>query len=313
MAAIRVQSVNLDAGGSIFFANQLNVIQNKIYEFEYPELEAFNVIPVQSTAPAGAEWITYTAFQMAGRAREIESYADDLPAADLLGYQYMQKVKAYGASYRYSHQDIRASMMNNIDLPFHQAEAARRAIMQSINNAAFTGGGTGTGTFTGFLNNPAVPIYTVPADGVGGSTLWSTKTPAQILRDLNNLVNQVVVNSMGVERPDTVLMPLEQYSYISSTARSETTDTTILAFFLLNNPYVKRVIPIPQLAGAGPTGLDIMIAYEMNVNKLAMEIPLPFTQYAPQERNLEFVINCEARFAGVSIFYPLSVNIAQGI
>lgn len=311
MSKIVINSTNLDAVGSLFFANQLNFIQSKVYEYEYPELEAFNVLPVTNNAPAGAEYITYMAYQGAGRARIIESYADDLPAADLQGFQMMQKIKSIGASYRYSHQEIRAAQWANVDLPFRQAEVARRAIMQEINTLAFIG--NVQGGFTGFFNNPNVPLYTVPADGVGGSTTWASKTPEQILRDLNNLTNQIVVNSNGVERPDTVLLPLDQYAMISSMARSPTTDTTILSFFLMNNPYIRQVVPIPQLAGAGPTGLDIMIAYEMNVNKLAMEIPMPFIQYPPQERNLEFVINCEARFGGVSIFYPLSVNIAQGI
>lgn len=311
MSKIVIHSTNLDAVGSIFFANQLNYIQSKVYEYEYPELEAFNVLPISTSAPAGAEYITYMAYQGAGRARVIESYADDLPAADLQGFQMMQKIKSIGASYRYSHQEIRAAQWANVDLPYRQAEVARRAIMQEINSLAFVG--SVPGGFTGFFNNPSVPLYTVPADGVGGSTTWASKTPDQILRDLNNLANQIAVNSNGVERPDTVLLPLEQYAMIASMPRSPTTDTTILSFFLMNNPYIRQVIPIPQLAGAGPTGLDIMIAYEMNSNKLTMEIPMPFTQYPPQERNLEFVVNCEARFGGVSIFYPLSVNIGQGI
>lgn len=311
MSKIKINSVHLDAVGSLFLATQLNYIQSQVYKYEYPALEAFNVIPISTDVPAGAEYVTYMAYQATGRARIVESYADDLPAADLQGFQFMQKIKTIGASYRYSHQEILAAQWANVDLPFNQAEAARRAIMQEINTLAFVG--NVPGGFTGFFNNPSVPLYTVPADGTGNVTFWSAKTPDQILRDLNSLVNQIVTNSNGVERPDTVLLPTEQYTLIASTPRSSTSDTTILNYFLLNNPYVEQVIPVPQLAGAGPTGLDIMIAYEMNVNKLKMEIPQPFTQYPPQERNLEFVINCVARFGGVSIFYPLSVNIGQGI
>lgn len=311
MSKIQINSVNLDAAGSIFFANQLNYIQSRVYEFEYPALEAFKILPISTAAPAGAEYVIFEAYQAAGRARVIESYADDLPAADLLGFQYMNKIKSIGASYRYSHQEIRAAQWANVDLPFRQAEAARRAIEQEMNTLAFTG--LASAGMTGFFNNPYVPVYTVPADGVGASTLWVNKTPDQILRDMNQVANQIVFNSNGVERPDTLLLPIEQYTYIASTPRSALSDTTILAYFLLNNPFIERVLPIPQLAGAGTGGLDIMIAYEMNINKLQMEIPMPFTQYPPQERNLEFVVNCEARFGGVSIFYPLSVNIAQGI
>ncbi len=311
MSRIKIESVRLDAVGSLYFANQLTYIQAKVYEYEYPTLEAFNVIPISTDTPAGAEYVMYRAFQRTGRARIVSSYADDLPAADLQGFQFMQKIETIGASYRYSIQEIVTAQWQNVNLPFEQAEAARRAIMQEMNTLAFTG--SQPGGFTGFLNNPNVPLYTVPADGSGGSTTFASKSPDQILRDLNSLVNQVVINSNMVERPDTVLLPTEQYTQIASTPRSSTSDTTILNYFLLNNPFVRQVIPVPQLAGAGPTGLDIMVAYEMNANKLKMEIPQPFTQYAPQERNLEFVINCTARFGGVSIIYPLSVNIGQGI
>lgn len=313
MTKLVINSTRLDAAGSVFFAQQLNYIQSKVYEFEYPTLEAFNVIPISTEVPDGAEYVTYMAYQATGRARVIESYADDLPAVDLQGFQVMQKIKSIGDSYRYSHQEIRAAQLARVDLSFRQAEAARRAIDQEINTIAFTGWGTLGNQVTGFLNNPNVPIYTVPATGVGASTLWINKTPDQILFDLNQVVNQIVFNSNNVERPDTLLLPMNQYTLIASTPRSSTSDTTILNYFLMNNPYIQRVIPVPQLAGAGPTGLDIMVAYEMNANKLVMQLAMPFTMYPPQERNLEFVINCEARFGGVSIFYPLSVNIAQGI
>lgn len=311
MSRIKIESTRLDAVGSLFFANQLTYIQSQVYKYEYPALEAFNVIPISTDVPAGAEYVMYRAYQSTGRARIVSSYADDLPAADLQGFQFMQKIETIGSSYRYSFQEITTAQWQNVDLPFEQAEAARRAIMQEMNTLAFTG--SQPGGFTGFLNNPNVPLYTVPNDGTGGSTTFASKTPDQILRDLNSLVNQIVINSNMVERPDTVLLPTEQYTQIASTPRSSTSDTTILNYFLLNNPFVKQVIPVPQLAAAGPTGLDIMVAYEMNANKLKMEIPMPFTQLPPQERNLEFVINCIARFGGVSIIYPLSVNIGQGI
>lgn len=308
---IKLHDTRLDAGSALFFASQLTAIQDRVYEYEYPQLEAFNVIPISYSTPPGATHVLYRAFQKTGRARMVSSYADDLPAADLQGFQFLQPIVTIGASYRYSYQEIVTAQWQNVDLPFEQAEAARRAIMQEMNTLAFTG--SQPGGFTGFLNNPNVPVYTVPADGIGASTTFASKTPDQILRDLNSLVNQVVINSSMVERPDTVLLPTEQYTQIASTPRSSMSDTTILSYFLMNNPYVKQVIPVPQLANAGATGLDVMIAYEMNANKLKMEIPQPFMQLPPQERNLEFVVNCISRFGGVSIIYPLSVNIGQGI
>lgn len=305
------KSISLDAAGDIFFATQLEHVQSRIYEYEYPALKAFQYIPVNYDIPAGAEYVTATGFQSVGRARIINSYADDLPEAGVLGTQLTNPVQSIGTSYRYSHQEIRAAQYANINLPMRQAEAARRANDQLINNLAISGNAQ-TG-MVGLVNNPAVPVTPVPADGTGGNTEWTTKNSEQILRDLNLIVNQIVVNSNGVEMPDTLLLPLAQYTLIASTPRSVNSDMTILQYFLLNNPFITNVDWLAQLAGAGENGADVMIAYERNENKLAMQIPMAFTQYAPQERNLEFVIPCESRFGGVTIYYPLSVIVGEGI
>lgn len=305
------KSTNLDAEGDIFFARQLEFIQSKVYEYQYPELRSYRLFPVNYNFPAGAEYITTTGYQSVGRARVINSYADDLPSAALIGMQLSSKVQSIGASYRYSWQEIRNAQYANFALPTALAEAARRAIEQKIDDLAFFGDSS-VGLY-GLFNNPNIPTQTVPADGTGGSTLWSTKTPDQILRDMNLIVNQIVTSTNGVERPNTLLLPQEQYSLIASMARSTNSDTTVLNYFLMNNPYVQEVIPVPKLAGAGTAGADIMIAYERNDNKVEMAIPMPFTQYNPQERNLEFVINCEARFGGIRVLYPMSMIIGEGI
>ena len=40
---------------------------------------------------------------------------------------------------------------------------------------------------------------------------------------------------------------------------------------------------------------------------------MPFTQYPPQERGLEFVVPCESRYGGIITYYPLSLAIGYGI
>lgn len=305
------KSLNLDAAGDVFFARQLEYVQAKIYEFQYPAFKAYQYIPINFDIPAGAEYVTATQYQSVGRARIINSYADDLPEAGLIGTQLTNPVVSIGSSYRYSHQEIRAAQFANVNLTMRQAEAARRANDQLVNDLALTG--DTTVNLYGFLNNPNIPVNPVPADGTGGNTEWSTKTPDQILRDMNLIVNTVFSQSNGVEMPDTLLLPLAQYTYISSTPRSPNSDTTILAYFLMNNQFIKRVDWLLQLAGAGVGGADLAIAYENNPNKVAMQIPMAFTQYNPQERNLEFVINCESRYGGITWYYPLSANIGEGI
>ncbi len=56
-----------------------------------------------------------------------------------------------------------------------------------------------------------------------------------------------------------------------------------------------------------------MITYKRSPDKLTLELPQLFEQFAAQERNLEFVVPAHGRIGGVIIYYPLSVNIVEGI
>lgn len=310
-----IQSTHLDANETFFFSRELEYIKSKSYDIEFPEMKAFKHIPISTEAGEGALSITYAQFEEVGMARVIESYADDLPRADIRGKEFTQLVKSIGASYGYSVQEIRAAVYVGRSLTQRQANAARRANDQKINRLAWFG--DQVYQILGMLNNANVPIGTVLNDGTASATQWTSKTPDQILYDMNALANSIPAITKSVEMPNTLLLPVAQYTLIASTPRSATSDTTILEYFIQNNPFITTVDWVPELAGAGPVvddvATDVMIAYDKNPDKLTMEIPMPFTQYPPQERGLEFVVPCESRYGGIIVYYPLSLSIGYGI
>ena len=313
-----IHSTHLDADETFFFARELEYVKSKSYDIQFPEMKAFKLLPISTEAGEGATSITYAQFEEVGMAQIIESYADDLPRADIRGKEYTTPVKSIGAAYGYSVQEIRAAIYVGRSLTQRQSNAARRANDQKVNRLAWFG--DSNYNILGLLNNPNIPATDVPADGTGSSTLWVNKTPDQILRDLNLITNQILDNTKGVEMPNTVILPVAQYTLIASTPRSSISDTTILEYFIQNNPFVTMVDWVPELKGVNivvddmlQTDQDIFIAYDRNPDKLTMEIPMPYTQYPPQERNLEFVVPCESRYGGIIIYYPLSLNIGVGI
>jgi hypothetical protein len=307
--------VSLDANETFFFARELEYIKSKSYDIEFPEMKAFKHIPISTEAGEGAQAITYAQFEEVGMARIIESYANDLPRADIRGKEYTSLVKSVGVSYGYSVQEVRSAIYVGRSLTQRQANAARRANDQKINRLAWFG--DDTYQILGLVNNTNIPASFVAADGIGATTQWVNKTPDQILADMNLVANNILALTKGVEMPNTLLLPVAQYTLIASTPRSSVSDTTILEYFIQNNPFITTVDWVPELAGAGPivdsVATDIMIAYDKNPDKLTMEIPMPFTQYPPQERDLEFVVPCESRYGGIIIYYPLSLNIGEGI
>ena len=103
------QFVNLDAGETLFFERELENRKAQTYDVIRAPLKAFELIPVSSTAGAGAESIVYEQYDATGVAKMIANYADDLPRADVKGKEFVAKVKSVGNSYGYSLQEIRAA------------------------------------------------------------------------------------------------------------------------------------------------------------------------------------------------------------
>lgn len=315
LRAIENSSTILDANESIYFARQLEQIRAKSYDVKRPALNAIALMPVDTSINPGAETITYRQYDTVGMAKVIANYADDLPRADVVAKEFTTPIRGIGDSYGFSVQEIRAAQFTGTDLTTKKAGAARRAHDETINRIAWAG--DSVSGLPGLLTNANIPGYTIPADGTGSSKLFSTKTPDQILRDMNGIVNSVYVTTKGVHRPNELWMPLAQYTYINSTPRSSTSDTTILEYFLSNNPFIERVVPVLELASTANGGsngaTDTMIALENSIDNYQLNLPMMFMQHPPEKRGLEFVVPCESRFGSTTIEYPLAFSKADSI
>jgi hypothetical protein len=301
---------HFDAAENVYIERKLEHIKSKIIEQPYPEFLGRQLIPVSHEAPAGAETIKYDIYDKAALAQRIRSYSDNLPRADVKVREERSPVHGYGIAYGYANRELRASLMANTNLDARKAAAARFGFELALDVIAFLGNNEG---LLGLLSLPNANVYTVPADGTGSSALWTAKTPDQIIRDLNGVSNKAVGLTNGIEMPDTLLIPIDQYNYIASTPRASVSDTTILRFFLGANPFIKSVVPVWRCKGAGSGGTDRMVAYKRNPDKLTLEIPMEFTQQPPQLRNLAVEIPCEGEIGGVICPFPMSVTYGDGI
>jgi len=299
----------LDANESVFFSRQLESIKAQSYDVKRAKLNALEIFPVSTSTPEGATTITYRQFDSVGAAKIIANYANDLPRADVNGKEFTSPIRSIGISYGYNMQEIRSAQFAGMPLSEKKMRAAQRAHEELINRLAWAGD-TEHG-LPGFMTNANIPAFVVPAVGTGSSKLWNTKTADQIIADINGVINQVTTQSKGIHRANMVLLPLEQYSYIASTPRSATTDTTILQFVTANNPGVtfKPVIELDAFGG----GLDRIVAGEFSIDNMQLEIPMAFRQYTPQLNGMEFIVPAESRFGGCIIEYPLAFAIGDSI
>lgn len=298
---------------SIFFARELDYIKSKSYDKIYPEFTALNNFPITHEVPEGAETMTYYSYEKTGMAAIISNYATDLPRADVKGSPTTAYVKSIGDSYGYSIQEMRASRMAGKSLDTRKAEAARYAIDRKTNEIAFAG--DKEHKLMGMLSDDNnIPLFTLAT--VDAKTSWKDKSAAEILADINGMFAYQSRITQDVERADTLALPPAVYIDIS-TRQIPNTGYTVKRFLLENAPYLKNIITAPELSAenkaTNPYGVDVAMLYTNSADKFSLEIPMAFYQYPLQNRNLEVIVPCEERVAGIVLYYPLSALLAVGV
>lgn len=296
MNMINRLDASLDARQISFLEKQLEYVKAQTYDIQYPALKARLFIPVSNDIPNGAASFTYQSWDEFGRAELISSYGDDFKRVGVGVKEYVGSIKSVGASYAYSIEDLRRSAFSGANLDTRLARAARNAIEFELDHlAAF---GHKDSQLLGFLNNPNVPVKKAGA--------WfgqQTKDARKMMEDLSGMVTDIIDRTEEVHAPDTILLPTKHYAYLAQTPVNANSETTILKSFLANNPYIKGIDSWKKLDENGR-----IVAYRRAPEICELQIPQEFEQFPPQARNLEFVINCHAKFAGVSIYYPLAMS-----
>ena len=304
---------------SVFFARELDHVKSKSYDKQYPQFTALTLFPQTSEADPGAETITYYTYDKTGLAKIISNYATDLPRADVTGKPSFAQIKSMGASYGYSAQEMRASRLAGKSLDSRKGESARFQI-DNLNNKIAWAGDAESGLMGVLSEGQNVPMFAI-LPGASGKTSWLEKTADEILDDINGMQKQVDAATMNVERPDTLCVPSDVYMHIS-TKRIPDTTMTVKAFILENAPYLKDIVPAPELnanaVGTNPyaeavDGQGVAFLFHNDPEKMSLENPMAFYQYPLQAKGLEIVVPCEARTAGVIFYYPLSALIAVGV
>jgi len=313
MAPLKYKFERMDAGQNAFFSRQLEHIRPGILETRYEELIGTSLVPVNSSVHVGAEEYTYRYYDQVGSAELMSSLSRRGPRADIHGHEATSKIRSIAASYGYNIQEGRAAQMAQLNLDQRKAKAARRAIAEKVDYVALMADGTNNATslgLYGFFKLSGTHTYVMP-DGDAGTDEFTDKTPDECIFALHDMVRSQVEDSLQVEKPDSMVMPLSTYGYLSTTRMGDGSETTILQHFVKNDPYIKsidRITPHTRLETAGSGGVKRMVAYKKDPEKLELILPVEFEQFAPQWDGYEIITDCHARIGGVVLYYPKSVT-----
>lgn len=302
---------HLDANESALFLRGAEHIIAQLYNVEYPQYKALQLIPISREGGPGARSITYRQFNQVGMAKVVNNYATDFPRVDVMGKEYTQTVKSLGDSYGWNVQEIREADRDGIPLDSMRARVAQEAMLRKMNRIGWFG--ESEAGLKGLIYHPNI----TKAQATVGT--WGSATAEQILADVNNAIQGVKTLTKDVEYVDTVLLPSAKYAQLATKVYSAENPVFLLKILQEGNPGV-LFAPVAELAslainprtgGAGP--VHVMICYRRDPMKLFLSIPQDFEQFPPENKGMEWVVNCHARIAGVISPYPLSAVIVDGI
>lgn len=313
------EAVRIDAGEMGYLPRQLLYKLREVKEVKYAELKGRQFAPISNEVPPGAETHSYEVFDRTGRAKVGSNYEGRAPRADVKVSEVMGKIDVVRMAYGWTVQDLRAAAFTGRSLPVARGMACRAAMEFGIDENLANG--TPNSGLTGLINNGDIPVYT--SDGNSGSNTltgatlsWSTATGPQMIADVNLLVAAVRVATKEVEmngKSVDIVLPTAAYNAIATTPYSTLQPETTMSVLLRTSPWIRSINSWYRLTGAGVSARNRAIFYTRDPMNLQGQIPLEIMQHPPEQEALEFLVEMEARVAGVDVYYPLSGAYLDGV
>lgn len=327
-----VNSFMMDAlaGGQnaqAFLLSQLTYIEREVYRIRYPAIRYHLLVPVDTSAPEWIPSVTYFSMDGAGKMDWFNGQAKDVPKAEVIRGRSETTVKMSAIGYAFGLEELAQAQMLGHNLTTDKASYARLAAEEFVDQAALFGD-AGAG-FSGLCNNATVTIAQAALVGTNNgvtagsaaSSMFYNKTPAQILNDVNGMLNGIWITTLTVELADTLLLPLGAFQYLATTPFNSFSEKTLLSWLRDNNAYTSQsgrplgIFPVRGLDTAGVGGTARAVAYWKDPQVVKMHMPMPFRFVGTpmQTRPLYWEVPGIMRFGGVDVRRPGAFRYLDGV
>jgi hypothetical protein len=302
-----------------FLIRQASLIEPTVYATRYQDIQYPSLVPVDTSAPEWIQSVTYFSMDAVGQAQWFSGLAHDVPKVELTREKFETTVSMAAIGYGYTLEELGTAQLLGMNLTPDKAAMARRAAEEKVENIAFVGD-TKKG-YTGLVNSATPTATTAPADGTGSATTFASKTPDQVLRDINGQITGIFTGTLGAEIADTILLPYSVLLDLSTRRIDTVNQTTILEWVERNNIYtrttggqlmIRGVFGFLDTAGSGST--KRMVAYRRSPEVLKFHMPMPF-RFLPawQTGPIKFDVPGIFRVGGVDIRRPKAMRYLDGI
>lgn len=317
-----------DAQLAPIWAEKLRFTYKKTLETKYPEYTAANgdVLPIDTSVdPADLEWEYFTIDQQ-GWADWIDDDGDFMPSGTLTATRKTGRMENMGHEWSVTIFDLEKAAKANLQLSTLKSKNAKRT-HDAKTNWTWLFGDSGKG-LPGLCNHPNISVSLAAQNAGATSRLWENKTNAEIVADINLLIDTVPQQTIEQHHVAKVLMPAKLirlcrnrrlattdgsmtslWSYIKDLYSGDDSGQGKVTFKQLNEcDGARRLHPKSNTDTSGLSGDFLLALPAENMDELAFIRARPFTQRPPEEHRLKMLHLTHSKIGGCKVQYPLSVH-----
>ena len=230
----------------------------------------------------------------------------------------------WGLEVKFSILELESAAKMGRPIDAQKLEALKMKHQMDIDEMVYVGDATLLAG--GLVNHSLVSnVSNLPNGAVGTSPRWATKTPDEILADVNNAITSAWAASAWKVMPNKLLIPPVQFGYISTIKVSDAGNISILKYLLENNVLKAsgkgelEIQPAKWLVGAGVGGtigtagtVDRMVCYTQDNEYV--RYPMTLLQRTPVQYDSIFHKSTYyCRLGQVEMVYPETVAYRDGL
>lgn len=244
----------------------------------------------------------------------ISANTNALQGVSVNGERITTPLRLLGHEVSYSSVELERSQLLGQSIDTQKFNALQTIYQMGIDQMAYVGDDS-VGA-KGMLNS--ADVSAVAVESVSSVTIWTGKTPDQILKDVNTMLETAWAASGYAVCPDTLLLPPAQFAYIAGQKVSSAGSVSILTFLednaisLRANGRKLVVQAVKWLDGRGTAGADRAVVYSNNEERLRFPM-VPIRRETAYYHGIQFNAPYIWAMGEAEIIYPETMLYTDGI
>jgi hypothetical protein len=283
---------------------QFEYIDPRFYEHEERKLNYRDLFPIVQKADPADETASYMLERLVGKTDKTGAVSNTGRRVDVIETKHTVNVKGDDVYFEVTTDDLRKAAKTGRPIEARKIRSANRAAEQTIHDGVIFG--DDEAKLIGFLNHPDI-VETEVAAGASTSKLWSGKTAQEILNiDIGGQISLIRAQTFNNHSPTHFGISIERYNYLAFNWIEDVAAPRPISMlqWLQDNVQafgLSNIVPMPELAGAGPASSEMGIFWENDEDVLEVDIPLPLTFLMPEIRGKKIIFTGEFRHSDMKL------------